>query len=69
VEDKEEFWVATNDYLVSGGDSLRHVFGHIPMSKRNYLDLTQRDVGAEYLRANPGLSLPFEEKPRIEKIE
>ncbi|RYZ97652.1 MAG: hypothetical protein EOP11_21760 [Proteobacteria bacterium] len=69
VEDKEEFWVATNDYLVSGGDSLRHVFEGIPMSKRNYLDLTQRDVGAEYLRANPGLSMPFDEKPRVEQID
>lgn len=69
VEDNEEFWLATNDYLVAGGDSLRHVFGSIPMSKRNYLDITQRDVAAEYLRANRGLSLPLKEKSRIEKIE
>lgn len=69
VQDDEEFWLATNDYLVAGGDNLSHVFGAIPMNKRKYLDITQRDVAAEYLRAHPGFSLPHPRGMRIQKLD
>ena len=68
VKDDEEFLIATNDYLVSGGDNLQHVFGSVPMSKRNYLDIVQRDIAAEYLRTHRGISLPLGEKPRIQAV-
>ncbi len=69
VSDEEEFWVATNDYLVAGGDNTAHVFADIPPNKRRYLDLTQRDVVAEYLRKHPRLPLPATgEKMRLHKV-
>jgi hypothetical protein len=68
VREEEEFWLATNDYLASGGDNTRHVFGSIPVTRRRYLDLTQRDVVAEYLRKNPQLVLPKQDEMRLRKI-
>jgi 5'-nucleotidase len=68
VKEEEEFWLATNDYLASGGDNTRHVFGSIPATRRRYLDLTQRDVVAEYLRKNPQLILPKQDEMRLRKI-
>ncbi len=69
VKDEEEFWLATNDYLASGGDNTAHVFSTIPENQRRYLDLTQRDVVAEYLRKNPNLSLPRKEQMRILRVK
>ncbi len=69
VKDDEEFWLATNDYLASGGDNTAHIFGSIPESQRKYLDLTQRDVVAEYLRKNPQLLLPKKEDMRILRVK
>jgi 5'-nucleotidase len=69
VKDEEEFWLATNDYLASGGDNTAHVFGSIPETQRKYLDLTQRDVVAEYLRRNPNLPLPRKEEMRILRVK
>jgi 5'-nucleotidase len=69
VEDSEEFWLATNDYLASGGDNLDHVFGQIPLSKRKYLDIVQREAAVEYLRAHPSISLPEKGESRIRKIQ
>jgi 5'-nucleotidase len=68
IGDEETFWLATNDYLVSGGDNLQHVFDPIPMSERRYRQVTQRDVAAKYLRANPNMTLPPEAKSRIERV-
>jgi 5'-nucleotidase len=67
VADTDEFWLATNDYLVAGGDNTAHVFGSIPSSRRRYLDITTRDLVADYLRKHPGLSLPQTDEPRLRK--
>lgn len=69
VGDEEVFWLATNDYLASGGDNTAHVFDSIPPARRRYLEISQRDVVAEYLRKRPGLSLPKKDEPRIHKVE
>jgi 5'-nucleotidase len=69
VGDREQFWVATNDYLASGGDNTAHVFGSIPPSGRRFLDSTQRDLVAEYLRKNPQLVLPRQDEMRVRKVE
>lgn len=69
VKDDEVFWLATNDYLASGGDNTAHIFNSIPATRRRYLDLTQRDVVAEYLRKNPKLKLPTQDEMRIQKAK
>ena len=68
VRDDEEFWVATNDYLASGGDKTSHVFDSIQEKNKRFLDITSRDLVADYLRKNPGLSLPNQVEVRLEKV-
>jgi 5'-nucleotidase len=68
VRDHEEFWVATNDYLVSGGDNAEHIFGGLPASRKRYIESTQRDMVADYLRAHKGLRLPPTALSRIEAL-
>ncbi len=68
VGDEEVFWVATNDYLVSGGDNLEHVFSAIPARDKKYSDTTQRDMVAEYLRAHKRIALPPAGEPKIEAV-
>lgn len=65
VQDDEEFWLATLDYLAAGGDDLGHVFDHIPLSKRKYFDVGPRDLMAEYLRKHPGIRVPRKDKTRL----
>ncbi|MCO5144382.1 MAG: 5'-nucleotidase C-terminal domain-containing protein [Oligoflexia bacterium] len=65
VKDIEQFWFATNDYLVSGGDNLDLVFTKIPASSKKFSDYAVRDVAAEYLRKHPKLDLPVKRKERI----
>lgn len=69
LRDDEEFWLATLDYLVAGGDHLGHVFEHIPLSKRKYFDQAPRDLIADYLRAYPGVTVPREDKMRLLPIK
>lgn len=68
IRGEEEFWVATSDYLVSGGDNTSHIFDPIPSSKRKYLSTSQRDLLAEYLRAHPGTKIPLQDQLRINKV-
>ena len=68
VKDNEEFWVATHDYLVSGGDNTAKIFDSIPASKRKMYEITSRDVVAEYLKLHPKLELPSEEELRITPV-
>jgi len=65
VDDEEEFWLATNDYLASGGDKTGHVFDTIPPSGRRFSDLSTRDVVAAYLRAGKAKVLPTTDKMRL----
>jgi 5'-nucleotidase len=65
VGDEEEFWLATIDYLVAGGDYLGHVFNEIPSSKKKYFAQGPRDLMAEYLRKHPGITIPRKEEMRI----
>lgn len=68
IRDEETFWVATSDYLASGGDNTAHVFDPIPARDRRYTSLSQRDLAAEYLRNHKGLSLPTKDEMRIRAI-
>lgn len=65
VKDDETFLVATNDYLVSGGDNTAHVFNQIPAARKHYTDFADRDVIAEYLKAHPRMEFPTKDEPRI----
>lgn len=69
VTDDDELWLATNDYLASGGDNTFHIFDQIRSKDRRYLDSSQRDVVAEYLRKNSNLVLPGEYEMRIRKAK
>jgi len=69
VRDEEEFWVATIDYLVAGGDNLSHVFDPIPFSKRKYFNVGPRDLMAEYLRKHPGIAIPRKEETRLFSVK
>lgn len=65
VGDEEEFWLATNDYLASGGDKTGHVFDSIPPSGRRFSDLSSRDVVATYLWEGKAKQLPPPDKMRL----
>ncbi len=68
VRDDEEFWMATIDYLVAGGDNTGHVFNKIPAARRRYFDLGPRDLIALYLKKHPGLELPRNDMIRLHGV-
>ena len=68
VKDSDEFWLATNDYLASGGDNTGHIFDDIPTEKQEYLEISSRDVVADYLRQHPGIHWQKKFEPRIVAI-
>ena len=69
VDDKEEFWLATIDYLAAGGDNTAHVFDKIPLSRRKYFTFGPRDLMADYLRKHPGIKLPRTDVMRLNRIK
>jgi 5'-nucleotidase len=68
VRDEEKFWLATNDYLISGGDNTAHVFDAATGKDRVIIDITQRDTAAEYLRKHKNVKLPAKDEMRIRAI-
>jgi 5'-nucleotidase len=60
VQDTDEFWLATIDFLVTGGDNSDVAFGSLPPKRKKFFDETSRDPVAEYLRAHKGIRLPLE---------
>lgn len=68
VRDEETFWLATNDYLLAGGDNTSHVFDSAQGADRKIIDLSQRDLAAEYLRAHKQLKLPMNDEMRVRAI-
>jgi 5'-nucleotidase len=69
VLDTETFWLSTNDYLATGGDGTQHVFDPIPLKDKRYLDISTRDLVANYLRKHKGLSLPPTHEMRLRKVD
>lgn len=68
VKDEETFWLATNSYLLTGGDKTDHIFGDLSATEKKQLDITQRDVVAQYLRKHKSLRLPIKEDMRIKAL-
>lgn len=68
VKDTEEFWVATIDFLVNGGDNQDSVYDSIPANRKNYTEQPSRDVVAEYLRAHKGIALPTNDQARLKVL-
>jgi 5'-nucleotidase len=69
VLDTEVFWISTNDFLATGGDGTQHIFDPIPLKDKRYLDVSTRDLVADYLRKHKGLSLPPRQEMRLEKVK
>lgn len=69
IRDTEEFWLATNDYLLSGGDNAEHIFSDIPDRKKHFSELGQRDIAAEYLRRKRGMDLPTLDENQIKVVQ
>jgi hypothetical protein len=69
VLDTVVFWLSTNDYLATGGDGTQHIFDPIPLKNKRYLDISTRDLVAEYLRKHKGLSLPPTHEMRLQKVK
>ncbi|HEY8278402.1 MAG TPA: bifunctional UDP-sugar hydrolase/5'-nucleotidase [Bdellovibrionota bacterium] len=69
VRDDEEFWIATIDYLVEGGDNTGRVFKQVPASKRKYFEAVPHDIVSEYLKKHRGIDLPRTDKMRIIAVQ
>ncbi|MGE3261922.1 MAG: bifunctional UDP-sugar hydrolase/5'-nucleotidase [Bacteriovoracia bacterium] len=68
VKDSDDFWLATIDFLVNGGDNADVAFGALPPERKKFTDQQSRDVVAEYLRAHKGIALPTRDEMRIRAL-
>jgi 5'-nucleotidase len=64
VCDEDEFWMATLNYLVEGGDNMDDVFGQIPPRDVHNKAVNVRDLVAQYILKHEG-ALPQITQKRI----
>ncbi|MGZ3710828.1 MAG: bifunctional metallophosphatase/5'-nucleotidase [Bdellovibrionota bacterium] len=68
VKDSDVFWVATIDFLVTGGDNADIAFGALPPERKKFTEELSRDVVAEYLRAHKDVVVPFREEMHFKAV-
>ena len=58
VEDETEYWLATNDFLASGGDGTQGVLATAEKVERRDEEILVRDAVSAYLKASPQPVVP-----------